>query len=304
MAHASYAHTRVAGSAAGDIVVDGDVLEPANILDPTVMQKVRNWCSSGVLALFHFGTPCATFSRARKHGAGGPPHIRSDKHLTGIPGISAEDAEKVHLGFLFLVISLEPANRVFHCKGAWSIKNPASSMLWLLPQVLQFIAQHPHDRNQLDLCQFCGESKKPTVFLASGFFLAQIARQCSGETADHVHVPLKGTVRIDGQETFRAKLAQVCPHELCELYASGCDSLFTSFVQALSPPSPDQSMFSQDDPLGLQPGSGNGSQFRATFARITPANERKRVLGQPCRFQEHRQATKCAEVWSHHCSTK
>ena len=54
-----------------DIVVDRDVLEPANILDPTVMQKVRNWCSSGVLALVHFGTPCATFSRSLKHGDGG-----------------------------------------------------------------------------------------------------------------------------------------------------------------------------------------------------------------------------------------
>ena len=191
-----------------DIVVDGDVLEPANILDPVIMQKVRNWCSSGILALVHFGTPCTTFSRARKHGDGGPPPIRSDKHLYGIPGISPDDAEKVRLGTRFLDISLELADLVFQHKGAWSIENPASSMLWLMPQVLLFIAQHPHVRNQLDMCQFGGDSKKPTVFLASGAFLAQISRQCPGETSDHVHVPLKGTVWIDGKEIFRTKLAQ------------------------------------------------------------------------------------------------
>ena len=113
-----------------DIVIEGDVLTPANILDPVVMQKVRNWCSSGVLALVHFGTPCATFSRARKHGDGGPPPTRSDKHLTGIPGISSENAEKVRLGTLFLDISLELADLVF--QTGWSLVDRESSIIHAL----------------------------------------------------------------------------------------------------------------------------------------------------------------------------
>ena len=190
----------------------------------------------------------------------------------------------------------ELADKVFQRKGAWSIENPASSMLWLMPQVLLFIAQHPHVRSQLDMCQFGKESKKPTVFLASGAFLAQIVRQCSGETVDHVHVPLKGTVSINGKETFRTKLAQVYPHELCELYASRCESLFTAPVPAVLSPPTGLSVCSQDDPLGLLPCSENGSQFSGTFAMITPAYERKRVLGQPCRFREHGQAGSARNV--------
>ena len=80
-----------------EIVVDGDVQAPADILDSDLQRKLHNWICSGVIALLHFGTPCTSFSRARRND-GGPPPIRSPEHLFGIPGISEEDLEKVRMG--------------------------------------------------------------------------------------------------------------------------------------------------------------------------------------------------------------
>ena len=143
-----------------DIVVDGEVRFPTDILDPLVMEKLRNWSSSGVLALVHFGTPCTTFSRARKYGDNGPDPIRSKEFLFGIPGISAHDAEKVRFGTLFLDITIELAKLVAGHGGHWSIENPLSSMMWIMPQMIQLMTGQ--FRNELDMCAYAGLSKKPT----------------------------------------------------------------------------------------------------------------------------------------------
>ena len=43
------------------------------------------------------------------------------------------------------------------------------------------------------------------------------------------------------------------------------------------------------DPFGLGSSDLDGSQFKDTFSLKTPADERKRPVGEPCRHREHRQ---------------
>ena len=80
-----------------DITVAGEVLVAADILDPVFHAKLCTWLSSGAVRLSHFGTPCTSFSIARRDD-GGPKPIRSPKHLFGIPSIPARDKEVVRLG--------------------------------------------------------------------------------------------------------------------------------------------------------------------------------------------------------------
>ena len=160
-----------------DIVIEGEVLAKTDILDQAVMQKVQNWLQSGVVALVHFGTPCTTFSRARKHGDGGPPPIRSEKFLNGIPGISDADLEKVQLGTKFLDISLFLGDMVAAHGGHWTIENPGSSMLWIMPQTVQHTDKHSAKVFKLDMCAFGSEHMKPTTFACSHSCLAGIVRK-------------------------------------------------------------------------------------------------------------------------------
>ena len=280
-----------------DIVIEGEVLAKTNILDPGIMEKVQNWLQSGVVALVHFGTPCATLSRARKQGDGGPPPIRAEQFLDGIPGISEFDRKKVQMGTHFLDITLLLCKILAAHGGHWSIENPSSSMLWIMPQTIQLIQDSKAFIFPLDMCAFGSEHRKPTTFACSHACLAGIVRCCPGISSTHVHVPLQGTVVINGVEVFRTKLAQVYPQELCQLFAQHaaslrfkgiaqhCDALVD--VPAVSTP---LIKVTANDPLGLGFSDLDGAQFSLTFSMITPPNERKRQLGTPARFVPHRQA--------------
>ena len=88
------------------IELSEEVSEEGNVLNEEFLQKLKNWCSSGVVLMVHFGTPCTTFSIARRDD-GGPPPLRSEQFLLGLSGLSELNAEKVRLGNLFLDITID-----------------------------------------------------------------------------------------------------------------------------------------------------------------------------------------------------
>ena len=55
----------------------------------------------GAIFFAHFGTPCNTFTSARKDD-GGPPPLRSSEFPLGLPELSEEDGCLTFLGNLFL----------------------------------------------------------------------------------------------------------------------------------------------------------------------------------------------------------
>ena len=90
-----------------DIVLEGDVAAVADVTDPQLRAKIETWLRSGCVKFVHFGTPCTTFSRARKEGDGGPPPLRTDLFLNGVPILDAKDKEKVRMGTFFMTLTLE-----------------------------------------------------------------------------------------------------------------------------------------------------------------------------------------------------
>ena len=116
-----------------EINVEGDNLASADLLDPALRRKIEAWIASGCVRLAHFGTPCATFSKARKHD-GGPPSLRTRQFLNGVHFLSAKNKEKVRLGTLFLDITLQLCEALTKAGAFWYIENPESSMLSLMPQ--------------------------------------------------------------------------------------------------------------------------------------------------------------------------
>ena len=164
-----------------DVVVDGDVLFPADILDPSLLSKLMSWLRSGVIRLVHFGTPCTTFSRARRDD-GGPPPIRSPEYLNGIPGIPADDQARVDMGTEFLDITVRLAALASEFDAAWTIENPLSSMMWLMPQTIELQACLAAARVELHMCAYGALSMKPTMILCSGKHFLHLDKRCPGKS--------------------------------------------------------------------------------------------------------------------------
>ena len=153
-------------------------------------------------------------------------------------------------------------------------------MIWLMPQMLALLTKVHAARYYLDMCAFSAKHKKPTVFMSSTALLADIAKVCPGCSAKHAHVTLQGRVRgPTGKWIWATKLAQAYPVPLCSEYADDLQPLLQAPVREISLP---LSASSATCPLLAGP--------EKTFALTVPAKERKRALGLPCRFVEHRQA--------------
>lgn len=239
-----------------EIVINNFVKEKVDILDPAVFQHLRLLIQEGIVIFIHFGTPCSSFSIARKHD-GGPPPLRDRQQVWGRPGLSRHDREKLLLGNTFMALTAALATLCYDRGILWSIENPASSFLWRMPPVQALAALPGVKQFLLDMCRFGAPHKKPTALLSSAD-LSPLALECDMAVRPHVHEPLVGTVMIANEQVFKTKLAQVYPPALCRAWAG-----------LIAP--------GDTDPLA------------PTFSMVTRPEDRKRPIGQALPWKPHKQ---------------
>ena len=245
-----------------EIEVNEFVFQSVDLLDPAVLSHVKLLISEGWILGIHFGTPCSSFSKARKND-GGPPPLRSAEALWGFAGLSGLDTEKVRMGNCFLDITVQLATFCFDRAVPWSVENPAGSFLWIMPPMLDLIQKCKAVRVELDMCRFGSPHMKPTAIVGT-FKLSALALRCDRDRRPHGHDPLTGTVVVNGKKMFKTRLAQVYPTQLCNHWAG-------EIYQQLRKDG------NSSDPLAL------------TYTMSIPAAERKRPLGQPVPWVMHRQ---------------
>ena len=230
------------------------VLEAVDILQPEVLQHVKALLTGHHVQMVHFGTPCSSFSQARKLD-GGPPPLRDRDHLYGLAGLAADDQKALRLGTQLMEVTAQLVTSAQQAGVKWSIENPETSLLWDMPPV-QTLASFPTvQKFGLDMCRFGSPHMKPTTLLAN-YDLAAVALRCDRAQRPHEHEPLIGKVQVDGRWVYKTRLAQVYPPALCQQWAAVMDR-------------------SRPDLLA------------ATFAMVTP--DRKRPLGQAMPWRPHRQ---------------
>jgi len=103
------------------------VPQPVAIFSRPVQAKAMRWLQSGAVVGHHMGTPCSSFTRARRND-GGPPPIRDNDHLDGLPGLTDADQAKVNLGNQCLQVSAKLADSA-HPDTVSTVENPLNSML-------------------------------------------------------------------------------------------------------------------------------------------------------------------------------
>ena len=103
-----------------DIVLSGIVTESVDIVDEKMWSAIMAVLAQGCVFFLHCGTPCNTFTAARKDD-GGPPPLRSSTFPLGLPELSSDNQCLVFLGNLFLFRTTEACVLVFNLGGDFSI---------------------------------------------------------------------------------------------------------------------------------------------------------------------------------------
>ena len=243
-----------------DIVISDMVAAPVDIVDWKFWNKILSVIMAGLVFFLHCGTPCNTFTSARKND-GGPPPLRSALEPMGLQDLSVDNWALVFLGNIFLLRTAEACRLVFDLGGNFSIENPLLSLMWQTTVMQQLISETRALALDFDQCAFGAPSVKPTRLVCSTDLLDDVCVRCPG---DHYHVQLKGKVRDPrtGKLIFRTKAAQIYPWALCATLAMDISMLYRDALAHLRP----------------------------SFGLTTPAADRKRELDSSKPWPGHRQA--------------
>lgn len=247
-----------------ELLPNSFVFESTDVLIPGVLDHIKTLISQGWILGIHFGTPCSSFSLARKDD-GGPPPLRSSEFVMGLPGLRKCDQDKVDLGNALLRITVELAQCCFEFQVPWTIENPLGSYLWKTPAMIKLVKDCGARRFELDMCRYGSPHMKPTAIVGT-VDLAPLALRCDSRINPHKHEPLVGVVMVDGKKVFKTKAAQVYPQALCAKWAKIISRQLGS------------------DPLAK------------TFQMSIPASERKRALGQPMPWKPHKQRSTASQA--------
>ena len=203
-------------------------LDPLHDLCKKSLQSFILWlihCDK--IAGVWLGTPCTSWSRARRNDGRGPPPLRSNEALWGLPGLSDQDQERVREGNALARFSL----RVFDICHRFGIpvglENPATSRLWLVPQMQRLLDQPNVQLSVTDYCQDGMAWRKRTKVLSTHVDFRSVPRLCMGKhgfcsRTHHKHVQLSGTCG----KGFLTRVAQPYPRNFCRRVA-------TCFEQAI-----------------------------------------------------------------------
>ena len=203
----------------------------------------------GCIFFAHFGTPCNSYSGARKDD-GGPPPLRSLEFPDGLPALSDQNACIVFMGNLFNERTCEACIAIVTVGGDFSIENPLGSLIWETPSMRQLIWNARAWWVDLDQCAFGAPSRKPTrLILSNQRMQRSLHKTCPG---NHVHEVLKGKVYSEQfkKVVYRTKLAQEYPWKLCQTMAKDIQDLWQSPLSHLEQSFDLQSSESRKRPVG------------------------------------------------------
>ena len=246
-----------------DVTVCQMVPEPFDVVDADRWTFFMQLIFMGAICFAHFGTPCNSYSAARKDD-GGPPPLRSTEWPDGLPSLSGELWMTAFMGNLFKERTCEACLALSMLGFDFSIENPLGSLIWETPAFKFLMLATRAFAVDFDQCAFGAASMKPTRVVGSHQLIqTALARSCPGKSSSHVHEVLKGKVFSEqfGKVVFRTKLAQVYPMEMCQAIASTVSGFLKEPLVHLAP----------------------------SFILTNSESDRKRPLGQAVNWKEHRQ---------------
>ena len=176
-----------------------------------------------------FDFPCNTFSRARKNDGKGPGPLRDDdKWIMGLPNLTEKDKKRVQEANVMLKHTVALMRFAIKNKVPILLENPASSRLWLTPQITALFNETTPAIVPVDYCQYDDNPwRKPTKFIAWNWPKLKLHTCTPGRICSRTgkpHIELSGKIG----NTFKTKLAEPYPPTMCSYIANSLtNNVFT-----------------------------------------------------------------------------
>ena len=140
----------------GVIAWDWQHGEHFNLLHDDVFRTLKGWLRSCAIWGIWFGTPCESFTQARRAPPGSrmPCRLRSAEHVRGLPDLLPKDHEAVRRGNLLADRVAALQSLAADLKVLGGEENPGSSWLWKLRSRATFAERPQVSDSILDYCAF------------------------------------------------------------------------------------------------------------------------------------------------------
>ncbi len=120
----------------------------------------------GLILGWHAGVPCNTLTRARDRGPG-PPPVRSDLHVLGLPGLSPKLQMQVDVSNTLNSFVAHLSRLSISLRIPFSVENPRTSRLWLVPVFKRLLRRRSVSFVVTSMCQWGTQWRKDTSLLLS-----------------------------------------------------------------------------------------------------------------------------------------
>ena len=178
-----------------------------------IQQEIFQLLQSKAVKYVWMGTPCNSWSRARRWDGRGPGPLRDDAAgLLGLPNLSGSDQRKVELGNALMRFSAKIFRMCMSLNIPVVLENPHTSRLWLAPPIRHLLHHSQTEYFATDFCQDGTPWRKRMGLLSFGLDLRYAVRRCAAapgicSRTGLRHQHLEGIV--NGQ--FRTLAAQPYP---------------------------------------------------------------------------------------------
>ena len=132
-----------------------------NILDDTQYRIVLRIALSGLVGVLWSAPPCKEYTRLKLRKPGTPDH------MDGVPGLSAEEQDRVNASREIPARSRRVIRRVREASGEAGFEQPPSSMAWLEPDNITLLGELCARVAQIAACNHQMDYYKSWAFCAS-----------------------------------------------------------------------------------------------------------------------------------------
>ena len=154
--------------------VDMGISSKHDLRKPRNVRRLRRAIEAGIFFMLHFAPPSSTWSMARL-----PRLRRKGRWILGVPGLRADQLQKVHDGTLLAEATVELALLCLAMGLGFSIENPRSSMIWFFPPMMKLMAMEGVYVVDLVYCGYGAKWMKPTRLLTNVKQLLELACSCT-----------------------------------------------------------------------------------------------------------------------------
>ncbi|CAE7245157.1 unnamed protein product [Symbiodinium sp. CCMP2592] len=221
-------HARPLSSAflqAGVSVMSIDTLLSAehDLLDDSIYEPLLRLCYSGAVTLAHASPPCKEYSRCKLIQPG-PKPLRTPEYLSGVPGLSPPEQERVVNSRTLMQRASELLHASYKAGGHFSLENPANSMLWLEEPVRLLLQKASADVLVVAACAYGWDISKRWAFATTFRDMQQLAKDCTH--AEGTHRPVAGV--LDEFGGFVSQQTSEFPAKLADAYVAAAFPLFAT----------------------------------------------------------------------------